>query len=46
LSVCEFAFDPRMNGACTWDFGRTPGGIHFCPKHAGSILSYHSSVEP
>ena len=46
LSICEFAFDPRMNRSCPWDGGRTPGGVHFCPHHSGSILWYRRFGEP
>jgi hypothetical protein len=38
LERCEFSFDPRLCAACANDTGPVPGGLFFCPYHAGSIL--------
>ena len=40
LSVCPFAFDPRLGSHCAWDDGPIPGGSCFCPYHASSIVDY------
>jgi hypothetical protein len=40
LSNCAFAFDPRLEPGCRQDGGPIPGGACFCPRHAGSVLSY------
>jgi hypothetical protein len=40
LSECAFGFDPRIDGSCAYDRGPVPGGACFCPRHAGSLLSY------
>jgi hypothetical protein len=40
LSVCAFGFDPRLDGACALETGAVPGGACFCPRHAGSVLSF------
>jgi len=40
LGRCEFAFDPRLCPACTHDCGPVPGGMVFCPHHAGSVFDY------
>lgn len=45
LSRCEFSFDPRLSGNCPEDLGPIPGGVHFCPHHACSILFYRQSIE-
>jgi hypothetical protein len=38
LGTCAFAFDPRICPACPADRGPIPGGLYFCPHHAGSIF--------
>jgi hypothetical protein len=40
LSGCAFGFDPRLEGSCAEEYGPVPGGSCFCPRHAGSLLSY------
>jgi hypothetical protein len=40
LSLCPFAFDPRIDDSCADDYTPVPGGTCFCPRHAGSILDY------
>jgi hypothetical protein len=40
LARCEFGFDPRLCPACSDDCGPVPGGMFFCPRHAGSVLAY------
>lgn len=40
LSDCVFGFDPRLDGACSWQRGPIPAGACFCPRHAGSIFFY------
>ena len=42
LERCEFSFDPRLCPACANDCGPIPGGIFFCPYHAGSVFEYPS----
>jgi hypothetical protein len=44
LSQCEFSFDPRLAAGCSADLGPIPGGKHFCPHHACSILYYPQSI--
>jgi hypothetical protein len=38
LGRCEQAFDPRLSPGCSCDVGPVPGGVYFCPHHAGSGL--------
>lgn len=40
LRRCSFAFDPRLDSACSEDVGPIPAGSVFCPYHAGSIRDY------
>jgi hypothetical protein len=40
LSVCPFAFDPRVEGSCQFEDGPIPGGKAFCPCHAASVFFY------
>jgi hypothetical protein len=40
LRRCIFAFDPRLDSACSEDAGPIPGGSVFCPYHACSIRDY------
>jgi hypothetical protein len=37
-SRCEQAFDLRLRAGCSCDAGPVPGGVFFCPHHAGSGL--------
>lgn len=45
LSQCEFSLDPRLSGHCPEDLGPIPGGVHFCPLHACSILFYPQPID-
>jgi hypothetical protein len=38
LSRCAFSFDPRLCPACPGDCGPIPGGMFFCPYHAGAAV--------
>jgi hypothetical protein len=40
LERCAYAFDPRLCPACSGDCGPIPGGLYFCPHHAGSPFDY------
>ena len=40
LARCPFGFDPRLSPECQENLGPIPGGIHFCPHHAGSVFFY------
>src|SRR5262245_40092121 len=40
LSGCAFGFDPRLDGSCAEEDGPVPGGVCFCPRHAGSLFCY------
>jgi hypothetical protein len=40
LERCPFSFDPRLAPGCAEDCGPVPGGVFFCPYHAGSLLDY------
>jgi hypothetical protein len=40
VSQCPFGFDPRLEADCRANHGPIPGGVHFCPLHAGSVWSY------
>ena len=42
LSEDAFAFDPRLDGLCEWEYGPIPGGSCFCPRHTLSIFFYPS----
>jgi hypothetical protein len=42
LEQCSFSFDPRLCPACPNDVGPIPGGMFFCPQHAGSVFDYRS----
>lgn len=41
LEQCEFGFDPRLCSTCDHDLGPIPGGIFFCPDHAGTVSDAH-----
>jgi hypothetical protein len=45
LERCPFSFDPRLAPACAEDCGPVPGGVFFCPYHAGSLLDYSPLFE-
>ena len=40
LGRCPFSFDPRLGRCCGENFGPVPGGVYFCPQHAGSVFFY------
>jgi hypothetical protein len=40
LQRCPFSFDPRLCPTCPEDDGLIPGGLFYCPYHAGSIFFY------
>lgn len=40
LSVCAFAFDPRIAARCPHDLGPLPLGGAYCPAHALALFSY------
>jgi hypothetical protein len=40
LERCAFSFDSRLCPACPNDVGPIPGGMFFCPYHAGAVLDY------
>jgi hypothetical protein len=42
LSVCPFAFDPRVEDHCGFDDGPLPGGSAMCPCHTASVFFYPS----
>jgi hypothetical protein len=35
LDGCEFGYDPRLCPGCSQDGSPIPGGMLFCPHHAG-----------
>ena len=46
LRRCAFAFDPRLDSACSEDAVPIPAGAVFCPYHACSIRDYPPDQEP
>jgi hypothetical protein len=42
VAPCEFDFDPRLRGGCSFEEGPIPGGFFLCPHHAGRFSDYPS----
>jgi hypothetical protein len=42
LAECAFSFDPRLCPTCPNDVGPIPGGMVFCPHHAGAVFEVTS----